>query len=248
MTENQSEPLLLVDSGSAGVTVVTLNRPRMRNALSRALRDELDETLRRLDADATVHAIILTGADPAFCSGMDAKEIQADPESARTIGPRRAPVFDLRTPLIAAVNGAALTGGFELALACDWIVASERAVFGDTHARLGLSPGWGLTVHLTEAAGSRRARQLITTGLTIDAVTARDWGIVNEVVAHDRILTRAIEMGEAIAAGDAHATRVALDTIASQRRVADTSHWAIEALNWIDPASERSGRWNRDKS
>lgn len=239
---------LIIDSTPSGVATVTLDRPQARNALSRALRDELEQSLRRLDDDPAVRAIILTGTDPAFCSGMDIKEIGAYPASARTIGPRLGPVYDIRTPLIGAVNGPAFTGGFELALACDWLIASDRAAFGDAHVKLGLTPGWGLTVLLSEAAGARRARQLITTGMRIDAVTARDWGIVNEVVPHDRLLERATELGEAVATADAFAVRTVLDTIARQRRTADAEAWAIAAANWIDPSGVPSRRSNRDES
>jgi enoyl-CoA hydratase len=239
---------LSVSPAAPGVTVVTLDRPRARNALSRALRDELRELLGELDADPAVRAIVLTGSDPAFCSGMDVKEIAADPASARTIGPRRGPVIDLRTPLIGAVNGPALTGGLELALACDWLVASERATFGDSHTRLGLTPGWGLTVLLAEAVGVRRARRLITTSETIDARTALEWGLAAEVVPHDELLPRTVEQAAAAAAGDVRAVRTVLAAMAEQRSSVDAPAWAIEARHWIDPAGIASERSNRDES
>jgi enoyl-CoA hydratase len=232
---------LRITEPAEGVTVVTIDRPQARNALSKALRDELQAQLRRLDADETVGAIVLTGTDPAFCGGMDVKEIEADPASARTIGPRLGPVIDVRTPVIGAVNGAALTGGLELALACDWLIASEQAVFGDMHARLGMTPGWGMTVLLAEAVGVRRARQLIASGIRIDAATAERWGLVNEVVAHHALLDRAIEIASAVAANDRNAVRVVMETFAEQRSIADGSAWAVEARHWIDPAGVASG-------
>jgi enoyl-CoA hydratase len=246
--EHEDVSDLSVSPTAHGVVVVTLDRPRARNALSRALRDELQERLGALDADPDVRAIVLTGSDPAFCSGMDVKEIAADPASARTIGPRRAPVIDLRTPLIGAVNGPALTGGLELALACDWLIASEHAAFGDSHARLGLTPGWGLTVLLAEAVGTGRARRMITTSEVIDARTAWDWGLVTEVVPHEELLPRALEQAAAVAEGDPRAVRTVLATFAEQRSIVDAPAWAIEARHWIDPAGIASDRSNRDES
>ena len=173
-----------------GVAVVTLNRPDARNALNRELRGAISTTLAALDADAAVSVMILTGADPAFCAGLDLKELgtsglSADPDSTPL------PFASLRKPLIGAINGAAVTGGFELALGCDLLIASERARFADTHARVGVMPGWGLTVLLPQAIGIRRARQLSFTGNYLDAATALDWGLVNAVVPHDELLDAA---------------------------------------------------------
>ena len=140
-----------------GVAVVTLNRPDRRNALSAALLAELRATVARLDASPDVRAIVLTGADPAFCAGLDLTEL-GEPGSALG-GAGSGPVLPpLSTVLIGAVNGAAVSGGLELALACDFLIASEHARFADTHARVGIMPGWGLSYALPEAVGLRRAR------------------------------------------------------------------------------------------
>ena len=137
------------------VATVTLNRPEARNALNRELRKALPTTLLELDERDDVAAIVLTGADPAFCAGLDLKELAAgtglDAAAPGDASHRRGPFPDLATPVIGAINGVAITGGFELALACDFLVASERARFADTHARVGIMPGWGLTVALPEA-------------------------------------------------------------------------------------------------
>ncbi len=173
-----------------GIAVVTMNRPESRNALNTELRTALPATLRALDADDEVHALILTGADPAFSAGLDLKEISTaglgggDTSSGLPFG-------GLTKPLIGAVNGPAVTGGFELALGCDFLVASERAAFADTHARVGVMPGWGLTVLLPQAIGIRRAKQLSFTGNYLDAATALDWGLVNAVVPHSELLDTA---------------------------------------------------------
>src|SRR5690606_31631575 len=147
-------------------------------------------TLRELDDDPDVRVMILTGADPAFCAGLDLKELgssglSADPDATPL------PFGSLTKPLLGAINGAAVTGGFELALGCDLLIASERARFADTHARVGVMPGWGLTVLLPQAIGIRRARQMSFTGNYVDAATALAWGLVNEVVPHETLLDRA---------------------------------------------------------
>ena len=108
----------------------------------------------------------------------------------------------LTKPLIGAVNGVAITGGFEVALACDFLVASEKAAFADTHARVGIMPGWGLTVLLPEAVGFRRAKELSATGNFLDAPTALAWGLVNHVVAHDECVPFAQELAADIATND----------------------------------------------
>jgi enoyl-CoA hydratase len=114
---------------------------------------------------------------------------------------------DLARPLIGAINGVAVTGGLELALACDFLVASERAQFADTHARIGIQPGWGLTVALPEASGLRRAREMSATGNFIDAHTALAWGLVNHVVAHGELLPFAYRLAADTASTDQDALR-----------------------------------------
>jgi enoyl-CoA hydratase len=194
MTMSDDTDLVLVEVDGP-VATVTLNRPEARNALSRALRKQLPTVMRDLDGRDDIAAIVLTGADPAFCAGLDLKELAAGGDALRETGAtgetdrtRRGPFPPMETPVIGAVNGVAITGGFELALACDYLVASERARFADTHARVGIMPGWGLTVLLAEAVGVRRAKELSTTGNFLDAETALAWGLVNHVVPHDELL------------------------------------------------------------
>ena len=157
------------------VGLVTLNRPEARNALSSEVLAHLPTAMAALDGDNGVDVIIRTGADPAFCAGLDLKELgsSAGNLSAGSNEPtaRRRPWAALSKPLIGAINGVAITGGFELALNCDFLVASERARFADTHARVGVMPGWGLTVLLPQAIGVRRARELRVTGNFMGWVT-----------------------------------------------------------------------------
>lgn len=171
------------------IAVVTLHRPAARNALDRRLRAAIPAVLGELDADPEVGAVVLTGADPAFCAGLDLKELGSSGLGGGVVG--GSPLGDVSKPVIGAVNGPAITGGLELALQCDFLVASERATFADTHARVGVMPGWGLTVLLPQAIGIRRARQMSFTGNAVDAATALAWGLVNEVVPHGSLLDRA---------------------------------------------------------
>ena len=201
-----------------GYAVVTLDRPAARNALNAELRTTLYEAMRGLDADADVHAVVLTGSDPAFCAGLDLKELADQPDKlAGGFGDSadlRRPFPTMSTPVIGAINGVAITGGFELALACDFLVASEHARFADTHARVGIMPGWGLTVLLPQAVGVRRARELSATGNFLDAATAYDWGLVNHVVPHAELLPTARRLAVDIVGNDPDGVRQILATYA----------------------------------
>ena len=226
-----SEHLVLVEVDGP-VATVTLNRPEARNALSRALRKAIFTTLRELDARDDLAAIVLTGADPAFCAGVDLKELASgvplgDAAAAEAVS--QGPFPDMQTPVIGAINGVAITGGFELALNCDFLVASERARFADTHARVGIMPGWGLTVLLPEAVGFRRAKELSTTGNFLDAATALTWGLVNHVVAHDELLPFCRQLGHDIASVDRTAVRRMLQTYDEGSRLDGAGAWALEA-------------------
>src|SRR5688572_11321923 len=223
-----TNPLLVEVDGP--VATVTLNRPDARNALNRALRKALPATLRELDQRDDVAAIVLTGADPAFCAGIDLKELAAGaPLGDSSAVADRGPFPPMDTPVIGAINGVAITGGFELALACDFLIASERARFADTHARVGIMPGWGLTVLLPEAIGHRRAKELSTTGNFLDAPTALAWGLVNHVVPHDELLPFCRRLGADIASVDRRAVRRMLQTYDEGALRDGAGAWALEA-------------------
>lgn len=187
--------MLLVEK-SDGIAVVTLNRPEAMNALSKALRSELYKAMVALDADDAVSVVILTGAGTrAFTAGLDLKELGSEPGAmgaANAEGADENPVKAIelcRKPVIGAINGVAITGGFEVALACDVLIASENARFADTHARVGIMPGWGLSQKLSRLIGLYRAKELSLTGNFLDAKTACDWGLVNRVVPAEELLT-----------------------------------------------------------
>lgn len=180
---------------SEGVATVTLNRPQAMNALSKALRQRLHDVMREVDEDEVVRAVVLTGAgDRAFTAGLDLKELGSDASAlgaanakAPTDNPVKA-IEQCRKPVIGAINGVAITGGFEVALACDVLVASSTARFADTHARVGIVPGWGLSQKLSRIIGIGRAKELAFTGNFIDAETALKWGLINHVVAPEKLL------------------------------------------------------------
>lgn len=201
-------PLVLL-TRDEGVATVTLNRPEAMNALSRALRSELAATMRTLAADEGIRAIVLTGAGTrAFTAGLDLKELGADTSNlgdANTGGADANPVKAIELcpqPVIGAINGVAITGGFEVALACDILIASTNARFADTHARVGILPGWGLSQKLSRLIGIGRAKELSLTGNFLGAETARDWGLVNRVVAPDHLLPAALALARDIAGVD----------------------------------------------
>jgi enoyl-CoA hydratase len=193
----EPDSLVLLDVAD-GVAVLTLNRPEARNALSPELIARLQQSCTECDGRDDVAAMVVTGADPAFCGGIDLKRLAAGTSGAiGLIG--HTPFPPHRKPIIGAINGAAVSGGLELALACDFLIASERARFADTHARVGVMPGWGLTVALPQAIGLRRAKQMSFTGNYVDATTALAWGLVNDVVAHDELVARARQLAIDIA-------------------------------------------------
>ncbi|MFT4028803.1 MAG: enoyl-CoA hydratase [Protaetiibacter sp.] len=206
----------LAIASSEGILTVTLDRPATRNALSRALRIALVDELARADADPEVRVVILTGTDPAFSSGVDITELFAagyrpTPTDPATQARR------MTTPTIAAVNGACVTGGLEIALACTFAVASDRAVFADTHAKVGLVPGWGMSAHLPAAVGAARAARLSLTGQPIDAATALAWGLVTEVVPHAELLPRCRKLAASIAAVPEPAIRATMELARDNR-------------------------------
>lgn len=205
---------LLVDD-TDGVRTLTLNRPEARNALSSELIRTLAEALASADANDEVAVVILTGTDPAFCAGLDLKELGSSGDNLRGSpsgdGATGRPWAPLSKPLIGAINGVAVTGGFELALNCDFLIASERAAFGDTHARVGLVPGWGLSVLLPQAIGVRRAMEMSLTGNFMDAQEALHFGLVNRVVPHGDLLPSARAVAGDIAGNDQAAVRALLD-------------------------------------
>ncbi len=237
-----SDEVILVDVTDR-VAVVTLNRPEARNALSPALNAALPAAIAECDARDDVDAIVLTGADPAFCAGVDLKSLGDDSEVKHIVtggDELIRPFRETAKPVIGAINGATVTGGLEVALTCDFLVASERARFADTHARVGIMPGWGLTVLLAEAVGQRRAREMSVTGNFVDARTALEWGLVNHVVPHEELVPYCVKLGTDIVSNDQGGVRNVLGTYREQERLTDHDVRHLElrrSREWLDAAS-----------
>ncbi|MEO0753701.1 MAG: enoyl-CoA hydratase [Pseudomonadota bacterium] len=191
-----ADALVTIDRQGA-VALVTLNRPDALNALSRALRAALVETFETLATDPDIRAVVLTGAGRAFTAGVDLKEAG---ETGFALGADGGSI-DLGQalaaypwPIVGAINGFAITGGFELALMCDVLLASENAKFADTHARVGIMPGWGLSQRLPRLIGISRAKELSLSGNFLDAETAERWGLVNRVYPADDLVPAALAL------------------------------------------------------
>lgn len=194
----------LIYENQGGVAIVTLNRPKALNALNAALMTELDTLAGAIAKDASVKAVIITGAgDKAFVAGADITEMQ--PMSAvegRNWGKFGQAVMDkienLPQPVIAAVNGFALGGGCELAMACDIRIVSEKAKFGQPEVTLGIPPGFGGTQRLARLVGKGRSKELLFTGDMIDAQEAYRIGLANKVVPAEELLDAAKALAQKI--------------------------------------------------
>ena len=212
-------PTVLLDVENQ-IAVITLNRPERRNAINQQLLVDLYGILEAVAASDDIGAVILTGKGPSFCAGLDLEAIGRE-----NLFDPRGDGLDLpdlmracRTPIVAAVNGHAITGGFELALNCDFIIASENAQFADTHARVGIHPGWGMTQLLQQTVGQRRAKQISFTCQPIFAHTALAWGLVNEVAPGEQLLDRAKTIASQIVQADPHLLEVIKTLIENRNR------------------------------
>ncbi|MCV7089672.1 enoyl-CoA hydratase [Mycobacterium interjectum] len=230
-----TDDILLIETDER-VRTLTLNRPQARNALSSALRDRLFGALTDAETDDGVDVVIVTGADPVFCAGLDLKELGGK-TALPDISPRWPP---LTKPVIGAINGAAVTGGLELALYCDVLIASEQARFADTHARVGLLPTWGLSVRLPQKVGIGLARRMSLTGDYLSAAEALRAGLVTEVVPHDRLMPTAREVAASIVGNNQNAVRALLT---SYHRIDDSQ---TSAGLWMEAMAARQFRTSGD--
>jgi enoyl-CoA hydratase len=228
------DPVLL--DVSERIATVTLNRPEARNALSTEVLGLLAEHTRAAETNPDVDVLVLTGTDPAFCAGLDLEELGSTggnlgagsgADGGRNRDGVRGPFPRITKPIIGAINGVAITGGFELALNCDFLIASERAKFGDTHTRVGVMPGWGLTVLLPQAIGVRRAREMSFTGNFMDAQEAHHFGLVNRVVQHDALISATRAIAKDIIGNDQAGVRQIRSTY--DQIATNDDHWEVEA-------------------
>ncbi len=191
-----------------GIAKITLNRPEALNALNVTLSQELSQALRDIENDEGVCVVILTGTGRAFCAGMDLKEyVQSDYLIKHITKDATHPVLcerlrALPMPTICAVNGYAVTGGLELVLNCDIIIASENAMFADTHARVRIIPGGGMTQLLPRRLGPSKAKELTLTGNYLSAQDAWHFGLVNHVVPPDDLQAMADKLARDIVSCD----------------------------------------------
>ena len=262
MTKDEFGQGTITTEISEGVAVISLNRPEVRNALNSQILRAIPEVIASLEENPEVDVLVLTGTDPAFCAGLDLRElgdtggnIEPEAQSSMSKGP-----FPERTkPLIGAINGVAVTGGLELALACDLLIASDRAQFADTHARVGVMPGWGLSVLLPQAIGVRRSREMSLTGNYVGAELAASWGLVNRVVPHEDLIGTVLELAADIRSNNQQGVRQMLQTYESTTSVTLEEGWDVEAKmgrEWLrvtnfrpeDVAERRANIQNRGRS
>lgn len=195
-----SEPVVLHSTEADGaIHIVTINRPQALNALSPTVMKEVARIFHQLRTDEKVRCIILTGAGKAFSAGIDLTQAgDVFGGGALSSAPREEePSIQVETfpwPVICAVNGFAITGGFELALCCDILIASENAKFADTHAKFGIAPSWGLSQKLSRTVGTSRAKELHFTARMLSAQEAKDWGLVNIVVPPDQLMPHCLSL------------------------------------------------------
>ena len=194
---------LLVDRSDEGFATIVFNRPDKLNTLTIQLRKELSAAVDALQADPGVRVLILTGAGRAFTAGLDLDEWAAPGVIAAAAYEHDAVAALQRFsgPLIGAINGLTITGGVEIALACDVLIASSAARFADTHVRVGLLPGWGGSARMVHRIGLHRAKELALTGRFLGADEALAWGFVNRVVPPEQLLPEAQAMARQMLAG-----------------------------------------------
>lgn len=200
MSQTKSENLILVTRDPTGIAYVTINRPKSLNSLTRSMMADMAQAFKSLDKDESVLVIILSGSGRAFCSGVDltsaedvfkgdVKDVETDPV---------AQMERCRKPIIGAISGFAVTAGFEIALACDVLVAAKGAKFIDTHARFGIFPSWGLSQKLSRIIGPNRAREVSMAATPITAEQGERWGLVNHVVEEGELLKKVRAVAEAM--------------------------------------------------
>ncbi|QFU75959.1 enoyl-CoA hydratase [Halioglobus maricola] len=231
----------LVLSRGEGVALIELNRPESFNALSVALLNGLIEALGRVDADDSIVAVVLTGRGKAFTVGVDLKELSGGnglmSEGNMGPGSRVMTAFSqCRKPIVGAVNGFAVTGGFEIALACDFLYAAESAKFADTHARVGLIPGWGLSQKLPRLVGINRAREISFTGDYFSAAQGMEWGLVNKVCPDNELLSQALDT--------AHQIATCLPEALCEIKAMMNEGWESSLGDALEMEGDRSNRYN----
>jgi enoyl-CoA hydratase len=235
-----SDDILLVEKCDAGYAVLTLNRPQALNAWSKELLKRFSQTLGELQDDPAVRVLIVTGAGRAFCAGLDVKELRADPQALfaqmRAYHPAAA-LEAFSGPVIAAINGDAVTGGFEISLVCDMRIVSQAARFADTHTRIGLLPGWGISQRLSRLVGIAKAKEIALTAMFVTAEQAASIGLANRVVPPDQLMAEARRLACDMLGG-------VPEVLAAYRALIDDGY-ALSLRDGLQLERERVEAWNR---
>jgi enoyl-CoA hydratase len=229
LVTERAEELVVIDRGS--VRLLLFNRADKRNAMNAAMRRYYAQQLALAEADPGVHAVIVSGAHGYFSAGVDIKERPPTPGMAMV---RPHPVEATRAmtkPVIAMIDGPCITGGLELALACTFIIASDRSSFADTHLKIGILPGWGGISLLASAIGARRAAQMQLSGERISAEVAYKWGLTSEIVPASHLLSRCLELANGMTALDPVKRQLFLSL---NRRIADERLESALAIELVE--------------
>lgn len=226
---------LIESSIDAHVALLRLNRPEARNALSPEMMEELAAELERLDADPEVRCVVIAGSEKVFAAGADIRAMSERGFAEALYHPaasfwRR--LAAIKTPLVAAVSGFALGGGCELALACDMIVASETARFGQPEITLGIIPGGGGTQRLARVMGKQLAMEYVLTGRQFDAEMARGMGLVNKVTKKKVWLEEAMELARTVAERPPIAARLAKQAVLAAEETGLSAGLETERRNY----------------
>ena len=237
MNANTSLHILTVENG---IAVVTLNRPEAMNSLNSQLRTELMALFPQLDLRDDVRVIVITGAgDRAFCSGADLKERAARTTAAmvhdrlNVVAKWTSMVASMHKPVIAAINGYCMAGGFELVLQCDISIATERAIFSLPEVTHGFFPGGGACQRLPRLVGIQKAKELIFSGRRWDAQEAKELGLVNKVVPHDKVMEEAMALAQRIAANPPIAVMQAKSALNQSQEVGLTPGLRFDNEAWV---------------
>lgn len=226
----------LIYEKKENIGVLTINRPQRMNAISNELTSELKKFLDEIENDDELRVLVITGAgDKAFVAGADINElVDRDALIGRRVSRQRQEIFsrieNLHVPAIAAINGYALGGGLELALACSIRVCSDKAQFGAPEVKLGIIPGDGGTQRLPRLVGLGRAMEMILTGDFIDAEEAYRIGLVNKIVPHEKLMEKAMELAKKIASRPPLAVRYAKETVNRSLEGSTVSGFALESF------------------
>ena len=215
------------------IAKITLNRPEVLNAMNSVMSDELDQAVDGISKDNDIDVMILTGAGRGFCAGRDLKEVLSFDQGPKARVGLMERIRNLPFPTLCAVNGPAVTGGLELVIACDLIIASEKAVFADTHARAGLVPGGGMSQILPRLVGVNRAKEISFTGRYLPAQEAYQIGLVNKVVPHDQLMSAAESMANDILSCNQKALRRGKSLIEKGLTLGLEAGLRIEALEML---------------